>query len=117
MKYTTVFLNTHYITADMPKSSAHLLTKDGILERTTTTVTTDGAKTSSAQTSKSILPLLLLEQQLEQQHRLFGDARSKKKKRKADVYLKCKNWPQQLVLPDNTNAAYCATEPLSSLAR
>lgn len=108
MKYTTAFLNTHYITADTPKKNvqprSQFPTEDGVFERTAvTTATSDGTETSTnAQTSKSILPL-------QQQHRLISEGNN------ADVYLKCKNWPQQLVLPDNTNAAYYATEPLSSL--
>ena len=111
MKYTTSFVNAHYVTADIPQSTSHFGDKDNVINAATTTAASDKAATSSAQPSQSNLPPLLAHQQ----HRPVGYASEDGKRQKADVYLKCTNWPQQLVLPDNTNATYDANEPLAGL--
>lgn len=95
MKYTKAFINARYVTVDKPRN--------GVTERKDTDATTD-----KAEKSKSLLPLLLV-----QKRRLSIEDAGESEKR--NVYLKCKKRPQQLVLPDNTNAAYYAAEPLSGL--
>lgn len=93
MKYTKAFINTCYVTVDTPKNV--------VSERKTSTEsTTDNAENS--------LPLLLMRKRL---HSIEDAGECEKR----NVYLKCKQWPQRLVLPDNTDAAYYATEPLSGL--
>lgn len=90
MKYTKAFVNTRYVTVNTPNS-----------ERKTNAESTTGKAEKS-------LPLLLMPKR----RRTVEDAGECEKR---NVYLKCKKWPQRLVLPDNTNAAYYAAEPLSGL--
>lgn len=95
MKYTKAFINTRYVTVDTTP-------KNVVSERETDTEATTGKEEKS-------LPLLLMQKRLD----TFEDDAGEREKR--NVYLKCKKWPQRLVLPDNTNAAYYAAEPLSGL--
>lgn len=97
MKYTKAFINTRYVTVDTPKSVVVSARKTADREAT------------AGEAEKS-LPLQPMEKRL---HALDDAGGGECEKR--NVYLKCKKWPQRLVMPDNTNAAYYAAEPLSGL--
>lgn len=90
MKYTAAYLRTHYITAATPSQP-----------KTTTTTTTTGVESGNAINGGGSGG------EVKPPQRVRSDERG------GDVYLRCKSRPQQRDLPDNTNATYFATDPLS----
>lgn len=90
MKYTASYLQTHYITAATPTS---------VRPKTSPVHVERGSANTAGGSGGEVKPPQLIQQ----------DDRSDYD----DVYLSCKSRPRQEDLPDNSNATYFATEPLS----
>lgn len=111
MKYTTTYLDTHYITA----ATATRVNTKTIPEDSDRVCCGAAAATACTETEKMTTTKMLSppQQQQQQRHRRLeeGDGVDDD-----DVFLKCKGRPStQLNQLENTNGAYFATDPLSDV--